>query len=677
MKDFFISYNREDKQWAEWIAWQLEDAGFTTMIQAWDFVGNWVIRMNEAMQKTARTIAVLSPNYVKALYTQSEWANAFRLDPTGEKDLLIPVRVQPVELDGVLAQIVYVDLVNVHETEAIERLLKRVRGERDKPSSSPALPSSASATDRATHAKPAASKPVYPAFDEDTERLIRARQILVNWRSRYAGQEDALRRAGEKARSWSRDLPTQFDDEVAAVLDLAARVACDLRSLPLSEIEFAQAYGLMVHRTVFWGQALEDVDVTHSVYGSGHSDVRKEFNDARKARGLRVIEMPDKYAFEMVARVLESADALARFRFDSLPRGFIDGAGPAPASDLRAYQTLFIARTDNDPRLHVMTADQQPLKLGTFAARQLALYPLCARRNVDGSLDVLATDFQYVYRWSQSSSQPSMQYATKGGIVCASFISSEVDAPAVTVHGDGETTLLEANGRMKTLLTLASDSHVDRATVWMDPLKAEQWHLLSLSRAALVSQSLAGVNSSRSNETLCNGSLFPGTPAASDPIRWNDNSELCMHVLDGLPCLVVRREGEGACGTFSGVHFLDPLSLAPIRQPLFIAGFIGNMVIAGGRWLAVFFLQRGGILPRVAVWDLRTTTEEPVGRWFERKGDVYYPFVTKETEDTFEVIFVFRLWDSSDDRWLCRFRWPSGSVEELEKYADLRVLPVA
>ena len=36
MKDFFISYNKADLAWAEWIAWQLEEADYTTEIQAWD-----------------------------------------------------------------------------------------------------------------------------------------------------------------------------------------------------------------------------------------------------------------------------------------------------------------------------------------------------------------------------------------------------------------------------------------------------------------------------------------------------------------------------------------------------------------------------------------------------------------------------------------------------------------
>ena len=49
-RDFFISYNRADKAWAEWIAWQLEAAGYTLFIQAWDFRPghNFVLGMDRA-----------------------------------------------------------------------------------------------------------------------------------------------------------------------------------------------------------------------------------------------------------------------------------------------------------------------------------------------------------------------------------------------------------------------------------------------------------------------------------------------------------------------------------------------------------------------------------------------------------------------------------------------------
>jgi hypothetical protein len=38
MKDFSISYTKADQAWAAWIAWTLEAAGYSTVIQAWDFL---------------------------------------------------------------------------------------------------------------------------------------------------------------------------------------------------------------------------------------------------------------------------------------------------------------------------------------------------------------------------------------------------------------------------------------------------------------------------------------------------------------------------------------------------------------------------------------------------------------------------------------------------------------
>ncbi len=34
--DVFVSYNRADRAWAEWIAWTLEEQGFEAIVQAWD-----------------------------------------------------------------------------------------------------------------------------------------------------------------------------------------------------------------------------------------------------------------------------------------------------------------------------------------------------------------------------------------------------------------------------------------------------------------------------------------------------------------------------------------------------------------------------------------------------------------------------------------------------------------
>src|SRR5579862_528920 len=96
MADFFISYTSSDREWAEWIAWQLEEASYTTIIQAWGFGAsdNFVHQMQKATVECERTIAVLSPRYLQSGFTAAEWHAAFKQDPTGDKGLLIPVRFE-------------------------------------------------------------------------------------------------------------------------------------------------------------------------------------------------------------------------------------------------------------------------------------------------------------------------------------------------------------------------------------------------------------------------------------------------------------------------------------------------------------------------------------------------------------------------------------------------------
>jgi len=140
MKDFFISYNSADKSQAEWIGWQLEHAGYSVIIQAWDFGPgqNFVLEMQRAAAEARRTIAVLSPDYLNAKFTAPEWAAAFVQDPIGEKRLLIPIKVRPVDLVGLLRPIVYIDLVGASDrNEALRRLLEGVGNCRKKPQTEP------------------------------------------------------------------------------------------------------------------------------------------------------------------------------------------------------------------------------------------------------------------------------------------------------------------------------------------------------------------------------------------------------------------------------------------------------------------------------------------------------------------------------------------------------------
>ncbi len=162
---FFISYARADERWAEWIAWELERAGYGTRVMAWDFApgANFVLEMQKAMLVAERTLVVLSPAYLKSAYASNEWTAAFAADPTGSERRLVPVRVTECRPEGLLAQIVAIDLAGLGQAEARARLLDGIRTGRRKPTSEPAFPGAARAE------QPRA--PSGPAFPGDLPRI--------------------------------------------------------------------------------------------------------------------------------------------------------------------------------------------------------------------------------------------------------------------------------------------------------------------------------------------------------------------------------------------------------------------------------------------------------------------------------------------------------------------------
>ncbi len=141
-KDFFISRTGADKQWAQWIAWQLEEEGYEVVLQDWDFNAgeSFVRNIQKAAEEFERTIAVLSPDYFNAEFTAVEWEVAFTKDPRGEYGLLIPVVVRECEIKGVLSRLSYISLVGLSEQAAKELLISSIRQYRSKPSVEPNFP---------------------------------------------------------------------------------------------------------------------------------------------------------------------------------------------------------------------------------------------------------------------------------------------------------------------------------------------------------------------------------------------------------------------------------------------------------------------------------------------------------------------------------------------------------
>jgi TIR domain len=138
-KDFFISYTDKDSNWAEWIAMQLEEARYTTIIQAWDIRpgSNFVAEMDEAAKRAERTLLVLSSAYLGSDSAFAELAAAFRHDPKGKLGKVLPVRIEQCVINGLLKSIVYIDLADLDEPQACEQLLAGVRRGRAKPATVP------------------------------------------------------------------------------------------------------------------------------------------------------------------------------------------------------------------------------------------------------------------------------------------------------------------------------------------------------------------------------------------------------------------------------------------------------------------------------------------------------------------------------------------------------------
>ena len=143
--DFFVSHAGADRAWAEWVAWQLTDAGYAVELDVWDWATgqNFVLSMNDALARSDRVVALFSAAYFdRNRYTSDEWAAALLHVPGTGQGRLVPVRVEevpPADMPPVLQPLVFCDLYGVDAVEARRVLLEAVQGPR-RPDGVPVFP---------------------------------------------------------------------------------------------------------------------------------------------------------------------------------------------------------------------------------------------------------------------------------------------------------------------------------------------------------------------------------------------------------------------------------------------------------------------------------------------------------------------------------------------------------
>lgn len=140
-----MSYAEADQEWAEWIAWTLETAGYRVLLHAWDSVAGThrPQSVQDFLFRADRTIALVSPNYLTSPANGWEWSAAASGDPAGVARRFVPVRIAECSPRGLLAAIVAVDLFGLDEVRARERLLRElaaIRAGRAKPARAPLFP---------------------------------------------------------------------------------------------------------------------------------------------------------------------------------------------------------------------------------------------------------------------------------------------------------------------------------------------------------------------------------------------------------------------------------------------------------------------------------------------------------------------------------------------------------
>ncbi|MFD4142350.1 FxSxx-COOH system tetratricopeptide repeat protein [Streptomyces sp. NPDC058572] len=132
----FVSHAGADRAWAEWVAWQLQDAGYEVELDCWDWGAgdNFVLKMNEALG-SGRMLALFSEAYFDPeRFTTQEWTAV-----VAAKEKLIPLRLDAASAPQVLRPLIAPSLEGLEVDEARRVLLEAVAGPR-RPDGEPAFP---------------------------------------------------------------------------------------------------------------------------------------------------------------------------------------------------------------------------------------------------------------------------------------------------------------------------------------------------------------------------------------------------------------------------------------------------------------------------------------------------------------------------------------------------------
>jgi len=135
--DVFLSHNRADKDWTRRLAARIEREtwqGRTLKVfyDEWDIQpgDNIPIALEHALPKSRKIALVMSPDFFKSEWTESERAAATIFTPANRAKRLIPLLLRDTELPALVAPLKYIDFRDAARFEAsFKQLLAFLREE--------------------------------------------------------------------------------------------------------------------------------------------------------------------------------------------------------------------------------------------------------------------------------------------------------------------------------------------------------------------------------------------------------------------------------------------------------------------------------------------------------------------------------------------------------------------